>query len=627
MYRITKVQEILENVRPTSRREFLKRSAIMGMSLPAVGSLLAACGGGDDDDDDDDEAADAGPTGTREQRAVPTTDTGSDEEEAEPTPTEETDEAEPTPTEAAEETPETEAPEPGDMPDFAGSFQEGEPQQGGVLIAMGHHEVASLSPDDWGASVHYFIVGNIHDRVLKLDPWYQLQPSMAESFDVSDDALTYTFNIRPGQTWHDGEDVTAEDIAYTWNFYRDPDNAAVTSSNYDGVSSVEATDDMTVVVEMEQANAALLTRMGQAGIVPEHHHGEIGEDAYKSDPVGSGPFRLVEWRAAEFTELEAFEDYWMGPPHLDGIRENIVPEASVRGIALENGEADSAVWPLVTEDHIKFRDETDFTVFITSSVSVNHFMLNNSNPMFGEDKRVRQAMLHAVNREQIRDDLWQGLATLATANISPALEFYYEPDVPEYPYDPERATELLEEAGWTMGDDGVREKDGQRFEWTCTVITGDQARKPEAELAQANFEEVGLMMEINEAPLATIQEGQRAGEIDMSLYNWTYGGGDGEPDGSNTLRSDARNNWSLYQNEELDELLDEGLRETEPEARREIYSQIQQLVAEEVPFLFIKYWDWFNIFNPRVKGLPVEPLTGDDIYQWANLYWIDESES
>ncbi len=624
MLRDSRFEDLLTGIAPTSRRSFLKRSVAMAAALPAFGSLLAACGDDDDDDDDDDGGGeDADPTATEASGGGGDEATATEEEmtDDDPTATEEMVDDDPTATEEMTDDEPTATEE-----DSGSGGGDGEPVQGGVFIGLGHHEVASLSPDDWGPSVHYFIVGNIHGRLLKLDPFYVLQPNHAESFEVSDDGLVYTFAVRDGITWHDGETFDADDVAYTYNYYRNPDNAAASASNYVGVIDVEATDASTVVVTLEQPNAALLTRLGQAGLVPEHHHGEIGEDAYKADPIGTGPWILQEWRAAEFTELVANPDYWEGAPNMDGIRENIVPEASVRSIALQSGEADSAVWPLVTDDHLAFLEDpelSDYTVVVTSSVAVNHFMINNLNPIF-QDKRVRQAMMFAIDREAIRTDLWQGLAVLATANISPALEFYYEPDVAQYPYDPDQAAALLEEAGWTLNGDGVREKDGETLSWTCTIITGDQARRPEAELVQANLNEVGFNMEIAEAPLATIQEGQRSGDIDMSLYNWTYGGGDGEPDGSNTLRSDARNNWSNWQNERADELLDAGLVETDPDARKEIYSEIQKLVAEEVPFLFIKYWDWFNIYAPRVKGVPEGVLEGDNLYQFLHQMWIEE---
>ena len=131
-----------------------------------------------------------------------------------------------------------------------------------------------------------------------------------------------------------------------------------------------------------------------------------------------------------------------------------------------------------------------------------------------------------------------------------------------------------------------------------------------------------MEMKIEERP-STSSDMQK-GDLDMALYNWTYGGGNGEPDASDTLRSDALNNFSHYKNPDLDTLLDQGLAEVDPDARKEIYSQVQKLVAEEVPFLFIKFWDWFSFFNPVVKGLPEEPLTTtfySDAYQW----WIAEA--
>jgi peptide/nickel transport system substrate-binding protein len=594
----------------------------MAAAAPAFGALLAACGGDDDDDDDGGEDTDAEATPTT-ARVVPTPGIGGQATATEGEAEEEPTEAEEEPTAAEEEPTEAEE-EPTATEEAAGG--DGEPVPGGVFVALGHHEIASLSVDDWGPAVHFFIVGNVHGKLLKLDMAFVLQPDLSESFEISDDGLIYTFVTRSGVLWHDGETFSANDVAYTFNYYGNPDNAAASASNFTGVASVEATDDSTVVVTLEQPNAAFLTRAGQAGIVAEHHHGAIGEDAYKADPLGTGPWRVTEWRAAEFTECEAYADYWEGPPHMDGIRENIVPEASVRAIALENQEADSAVWPLVTDDHLRFRDDPDFadyTIQITSSVAINHFPMNNQHPILS-DVRVRKAMMYALDREAIRDDLWQGLAVLATANLSPAIEFYYEPDVELYPYDPDQAIALLEEAGWVEGSDGIREKEGEKLAWTCVIITGDQARRPEAELAQANFRDVGMDMTIEEAPVATIQEGQRAGEIDMSLYNWTYGGGSGEPDASNTMRSGERNNWNLYSNPRMDELLDAGLVETDPEARREIYSEVQKIVAEEVPFLFVKYWDWFNIFTPRVKGLPENPLVAGNQYQYLHVMWLDD---
>ncbi len=502
--------------------------------------------------------------------------------------------------------------------------QDGEPVQGGTLVLMGHQEIASLSPDDAGPTVHFVMVEQIHNGLVQLDENFELQPILAEALpEVSEDGLTYTFKLRSGVKFHDGTEFTSEDVKYTYEWYMDPENAAINANYFIGVESVEAPDPTTVIVNLKSPNAAFYGQVADTFIVPAKYHAEIGEDAYKGAPIGTGPFKLKEWKAAEYTLVEAFDEHFQGRPHLDAVRMNIVPEPSVRAIGLETGEADSSVWPLLTEDNIRLAEDTaQFTAFVTSDLSVNHFPLNNKNPVLS-DKRVRQAMMHAIDRQAIIDDVFKGAAKLAVANLSPALADYYNPDVKQYPFDPAAAAALLDEAGWTLTGD-VREKGGERLSFVCTTITGDQARRPEAEIVQQFLADVGIEMLIEEAPVATILEQLRAGEMDASLFNWTYGGDDADPDASVTLKSDGTNNFSHFENARVDELLALGLAETDLAKRPEYYKEIQEIVAEEVPFLFMMHWDWYNLFRSRVKGLPETALDGGLIYAKAYQFWIEE---
>ncbi|MCB0082822.1 MAG: hypothetical protein KDE47_17905, partial [Caldilineaceae bacterium] len=200
-----------------------------------------------------------------------------------------------------------------------------------------------------------------------------------------------------------------------------------------------------------------------------------------------------------------------------------------------------------------------------------------------------------------------------------------DPSLKRYAYDPAGAKALLDEAGWVVGDDGIREKDGVKLSFTCTTITGDQARRPIAEFAQQQFLEIGVDMQLAEAPLASIQEGQRNGTVDSSLYNWTYGGVDPNP--ASTLRSDGGSNWNNFKNERVDELIDQGLAIADPEKRQPIYYEIQQIVVEEVPMLYLQWDTWYNVFSSRVKGLPTEANDGFAIY-YNGLYkfWLDPAE-
>jgi peptide/nickel transport system substrate-binding protein len=299
-----------------------------------------------------------------------------------------------------------------------------------------------------------------------------------------------------------------------------------------------------------------------------------------------------------------------------------VPEPSVRTIALETGEAHSAVWPLLVEDNLRLAQDPNFKVYRTSGSSIKHFPLNNSLPQLS-DKRVRQAMMHALDRQQIIDDIWSGAAVIAHSNLSPKYDFYYNPNVKKYDYDPEKAKALLDEAGWVDEDgDGVREKDGVKLSFTVTVITGDQARRPIAEVAQQYFAAVGIEMSIEEAPVASILQGMREGTMDASLYNWTYGWLD--PDPYATLHSEGGNNFAQFNNPRMDELIEKGVQEVDPAKRQPIYYEIQEIFAEEVPVLYIMVDDWYNIFSAKIKGLPDEILDSDGVYCSAGTWWMEE---
>jgi peptide/nickel transport system substrate-binding protein len=204
------------------------------------------------------------------------------------------------------------------------------------------------------------------------------------------------------------------------------------------------------------------------------------------------------------------------------------------------------------------------------------------------------------------------------------MDQFYNAEVAQYPYDPEMSATLLDQAGWTLGDGDIRQKDGEDLTFVCTTISGDQTRRPEAELVQQYLREVGIDMQLEEAPVATILEQMRAGTMDASLYNWTYGGDDADPDASVTLRSDGTNNFSHFNNPRVDELLDAGIQEIDPAARSLIYQEIQQIVADEVPFLFMMFWNIYTIFSTRIQGLPESALSSDQIYAKANQFWVAE---
>jgi peptide/nickel transport system substrate-binding protein len=495
-------------------------------------------------------------------------------------------------------------------------------RRGGTVRVTGHQEVSSLSPDDSAPSVHWVVVTQLHNALVELNEYNVIERSLAENYSVSKDGLQYTFKVRRGVKFHDGSELTADDVKYTYEWYKNPANAANLGVRFAAMDKVETPDKYTVVVKMKEPFAPFLIQTATTFIYSAKYHGRIGERAYKSQPMGTGPFRLREWRAAEFTTLDAFDGHFRGRPNIDQFRQDIVPEPSVRTIALRTGTSDSATWPLLVEDNLAFETNPNYVVFRTASTGVNHFPINNKMPQLS-DKRVRQALLHAIDRQRLIDDVWRGTAQLAHSIYPPSMRLWYDRGLKTYAYDQTRARALLEEAGWRMGPGNVRVKDGQRLSFTIAVITGDRARRPLAEIAQQDLAAVGVEARIIERPVATILEQLPKGQLDASLFNWTYNSGPAEPDPQTTLVSGGVRNFANYSNPRMDDLLKQGLREVDVKKRQRIYQEVQRIFVEDVPILHIMYWDWFNVFSRRIKGLPQKPELAFEIYRNAYKWWIE----
>ncbi len=506
---------------------------------------------------------------------------------------------------------------------YAATRQENSPVEGGTFITLGHQEIAGLSPEQSGPTVQWVAITQIFNAMYELDYNLELVPVLAESYEASEDGLTYTFRLRQGVKFHNGDEFTSADVKYSFDWVMNPDNGSTRAGATELVEKVEAPDDSTVVVTLTDPDVTFMIGGAQLFIYPSKYHKEIGEEEFSAKPVGTGPFKLKEWNAQQRTVLEAFDNHFRGRPHFDEFRLDVVPEAGGRLAALESGQADNSIWALNAEDNTNLIDSGDFTVFQTVQNAINHFPLNNEHPILG-DKQVRKALMHAMDREAIINDIFQGQATLATSNLSPKHEKYYNADVETYDYNVDTANQLLEEAGWTLGDDGIREKDGEKLSFTCVTITGDSQRRPEAEIAQQWFKEVGVDMQLQEATVDIILKAMTDGEMDASLFNWVYGGSGGDPDARSTLSSDGANNFSNFSNERVDELLLQGIKEQDQEARVEIYREIQAIVADEVPFLFVLVFNDYAFYAKSIKGLPEKVLQSDNVYPFVFELWRAE---
>ncbi len=487
--------------------------------------------------------------------------------------------------------------------------------EGGTLTWLGHQEVAGLGPNDIGPDVQASVIFNVLNPLIHVDHMAVTEPILARDYEVAADGLSYTFRLHEGVLFHDGSEFTAEDVKYTFETYAQPGNTV--ASRFDGMREVEVVDRYTARVHMDFVNASFLRSACEVPIVPAAYHETVGVDGFRTAPIGTGAFTVSEWRPAEFTELVAFADHFRGAPKIDRLRLEVVPEPSVRYIALLTGDAQATVWPLAVEDSLELMDDPRFKVVATNWNSPRFIPLNNEVPQLS-DRRVRQAMMFALDRQRILDDLESGLGVVATSHLAPHNPFY-NPNVPLYPYDPERARSVLDEAGWVEGSDGVRSKDGLRLSFTCTTISGDQTRRPMAELSQIFLRAVGVEMQLAEAPVASILQGLREGTLEASLFNWTHGSIT-DPSPTSTLQSDGGDNFTRYNNPEMDRLIEEGLSVVDPELRRPIYNRTQELYAEDMPALLLHFNQGLNVFADTMVGVPDEMLMALPVFFDGHKY-------
>lgn len=578
-----------------SRRALLRRSLVLGTGAVVGAGLLGGCWPfADDDGDGDDNDDDPTPTPNQEPTAEPTPD---ETPTPEPTPT-----PDPTPT-------------PIPVPD--------EPQEGGTLVVALPADPFSLHPNADSSVTNWVVISQLHNALMMVDHNFEVQHDLAESVEIAEDGSEYAFSVRQGVLFHNGDEMTIDDVVYTHEWMQEPENGAGRSFYYERVESIEA-EDNTIRFLMGAADATFLRRAATTYIVNAAYHEDAGPEGHSLEPIGTGPFRLVDWNRDQSLTLERFDDYFDSPPHLDGLEFVVVPDAADRTAGVQSGDLD-AVFDLEPGDSLDLADTDEVTTVQVDELDCLHIALNNEAPQFS-DSRVRLAMLYAIERPPIIESAYQGAATPATSYLSPALEEWHEAMIEGDGHLPDRAVELLEEAGWTEGDDGIRELDGERLSFTCAAPDGGDSRFQAAEMVSEMLAEVGIEMQVEEADLTEVLNEMREGEREAAIFNWIYGGWLGEPDGRTSLQTGAFNNFSQFSNIQVDNLLVQGVGELDAEARQSLYVTIQERVAELVPFVFIAFPHSHYHFSQRVQGVPESALWGNRLFQSLRDFWIFERD-
>ena len=401
-----------------------------------------------------------------------------------------------------------------------------------------------------------------------------------------DNTPAVTFHIRPGVRFHDGHPLTAADVLFTYDTIMDESTKTVRRPAYEPVKRVEVVDESTVRVVYKEPFSPALESWGM-GILPKHllEGKHINTASFNRDPIGTGPYRFDEWQTDEYIRLAANDSYFEGRPHLDTITYRIVPEPPLREQEFHVGEAD--LYGPEPYQRKRFVGNEGYETYQRLSNSYTYIGYNLRNPLF-EDVRVRRALTHAINRQQIVEHVLYGHGVIATGHFRPQM-WYYPPDVKPLAYDPGLSRKLLAEAGWEDSDgDGILDRDGRPFRFTLITNNGNQLRADVQILVQEQLKRIGIDVELTLYEWSVfLSEKIDTRNFDACVLGWAGGI---DPDCYEIWHSSQVEkgfNFVGYVNPEADRLLELGRTEFDQSKRQAIYREFHCILNEDQPYTFL----------------------------------------
>jgi peptide/nickel transport system substrate-binding protein len=481
-----------------------------------------------------------------------------------------------------------------------------QPSSGGTLTIVQGAEPAVLVS---GVNTSTFIgtvSTKIHEGLLDYDFDFKPRPALAESWNVSGDGKTYTFRLRRGVSWHDGKPFTSADVKFSleeiWKKLHPRGR-----TTFAKVTAVDTPDANTVVVRLSDPTPMMLTALSsyESQVLPKHVY--AGKDFTThpalNAPVGTGPFVFKEWKKGEYIRLEKNPSYWdKGKPYLDAIVVRIIPDSAARAAAIEKGEVQLGVFnPVPLSDmkrllalpHVKAETKgyEYFAPMYMMEVNLRHEVL--------KDKRVRQAMLHALDRKFIADNIWFGYAKPATGPIASSSPFYTREGVPQYPHDVARANKILDDAGFKRGAGNMR------FKVSLTFPPVQPEIPRTAEYIKQALGRVGIDVELQNIDLATFIRQVYAWDFALT-QNYLYL----LPDptlgvqrlyvSSNIKKGTPFANAAGYENKDVDAAFTAAQTENDFAKRKELFARAQRIIQEDLPAFNLLELTFTTLFNAKL---------------------------
>lgn len=470
------------------------------------------------------------------------------------------------------------------------------------------------------------VTKNIYESLLDYDKdSFEIVPGLAHDWEVSEDGLTYTFFLEEGVKFHDGTDFNAEAVKINFERWSDPDNEygfkddgyiyplyGAMFGGYQGddghiIKEVNVKGDHEVEFVLNEPLGSFLQTMAMhyfaitSPAALEEYGSKINEN-----PVGTGPFKFVSWTKDDQIVLEKNEDYRKdGLPKLDKVIYKVIPDNAARLIALRSGEVD-IIDDVNPDDAAGIESDDNLQLFERSENNVGYLGFNNQKEPLN-NKQVRQAINHAIDKQSIIDALYAGYAT-QSKNLIPPNYLGHNDDVKGYEYDPEKAKELLAEAGY---------KDGFDIELWVMPVSRPYMPDPEkvSEIIQNNLGQVGINVKIVREEWAPYLEKTAKGDQDLYLLGWSGTNGDPNYFFDSLLHSDSigGENRNFYENKEVDKLLDQARMSVDQEERAKFYKEAQELINEDAPAALLVHSKPLVAAQSNVKNFVPHPSTSDPL--------------
>lgn len=504
----------------------------------------------------------------------------------------------------------------------------GTPAYGDAIIVGSIGEPSTLLPLLASDSPSHEVAGLVYNGLVRYDKNLNLEGELAESWDVSADGLTITFHLRNGVKWHDGQPFTSHDVLYTYRITIDPKTPTAYADAFKQVQHAEAPDSHTFRVTYAKPFAPALESWGMS-MLPAHLL--EGKDITKSDlsryPIGTGPYRFKEWVAGQKLVLESNHDYYEGRPYVDRYVYRIIPDNSTMYMELKAGALD-----MMGLSPVQYRRQTDTPQFVSRfnkfryPASVYTYLgYNLRHPLFS-DRRVRQALTSAINKDEIVHGVLLGMGQIAHGPYKPGT-WACNPHIKDFDYNPDRARQLLAEAGWKeTNSDGILVKEGKPFRFTILTNQGNSERLKTAQIIQRRLKKIGIDVKIRVIEWASfLSQFIDKGNFEAVILGWTIGQ---DPDLFDIWHSSKTNpkelNFIGFRNREVDRLLEEGRSTFDQKKRKECYWRFQEILAEEQPYTFLYVPDALPVVSARFRG--IEPAPAGISYNLIKWYVPKEEQ-